>query len=254
VLFTSRMKQLLRHWGAVSAMATMLTAFCLALPALSAPALAAPASGTSCAKDDVQCVINVGNQLITNRLNDLNKLSNQVSLQLQRGHITADAASALQADITTNENGLKTLQSKLDSETSAQAARQDVKNIFVEFRIYAVVLPRDYQQLHFDIEKVLDAKLEAARSVIPVAISMAPASKQAQLQSLFSDYKAQLATAEAQFDTVQNTLPTLTPESFNLNHATYLANLLKVRAAEKTAQAALHKAASDLHQIVQLLK
>ncbi|RAQ96650.1 hypothetical protein [Thermogemmatispora tikiterensis] len=223
----------------------------LALPAI---AQAAPASGGQCARNDVQCVINIGNQLITARLNALNTLSSRVTQQQQAGHITADAASALQADIATNQNGLKSLQSKLDAETSAQAARQDVRNIFWQFRIYAVVLPRDYQQLHFDIEQKLASRMEAAKAAIEKAIAAAPASKQAQLQSLYNDFKAQLATAEAQFDTVQSTLPTLTPENYNQDHAAYASNLAKVRSAEKTAHTALHQAASDLHQIAQLLK
>nr|BBH94169.1 hypothetical protein KTA_23680 [Thermogemmatispora argillosa] len=226
----------------------------LAFVALPAIAQAAPASGGKCARDDVQCVINIGNQLITARLNALNTLSSRVTQQQQAGHITADAASALQADIATNQNGLKSLQSKLDAETSAQAARQDVKNIFWQFRIYAVVLPRDYQQLHFDIEKKLASKMEAAKASIEKAIAAAPASKQAQLQSLYNDFKAQLATAEAQFDTVQSTLPTLTPENYNQDRTAYASNLAKVRSAEKTAHTALHQAASDLHQIAQLLK
>jgi septation ring formation regulator EzrA len=228
----------------------------LALPAMALPAMAlpAPASGGQCARNDVHCVINVGDQLITARLNALNTLSSRVTQQQQAGHITADAASALQADIATNQNGLKSLQSKLDAETSAQAARQDVRNIFWQFRIYAVVLPRDYQQLHFDIEQKLANRMETAKAALEKAIAAAPASKQAQLQSLYNDFKAQLATAEAQFDTVQSTLPTLTPENYNQDHATYASNLAKVRSAEKTAHSALHQAASDLHQIVQLLK
>jgi septation ring formation regulator EzrA len=226
----------------------------LAFLTLPASAQAAPAAGGQCARGDVQCVINIGNQLINARLNALNTLSSRVTQQQQAGHITADAASALQADIATNQNGLRSLQSKLDAETSAQAARQDVKNIFWQFRIYAVVLPRDYQQLHFAIEQKLAARMEAAKASIEKAIAAAPSSKQAQLQSLYNDFKAQLATAEAQFDTVQSTLPTLTPENYNQDHATYASNLAKVRAAEKTAHAALHRAATDLHQIAQLLK
>ncbi len=242
---------LLRRLAPGGLLACAVLALSLALPAV---AQAAPVSAQKCARDDVKCVITVGDQLIANRLTDLTTLSNRVSQQLSAGHITADDASALQADVATNQSGLKSLQAKLDAETSAQAARDDVKNIFVEFRIYAVVLPRDYQQLHFDIERKLDARMEAARPTIEKAIASAPASKQAQLQALYSDFKNQLATAEAQFDTVQTTLPTLTPSNFNLNRTSYLTNLSKVRVAEKTAHNALHQAASDLHQMVQLLK
>lgn len=236
-------------FGAVSALA--LLALCIAMPAA---ALAAPTQGQKCARNDVHCVISVGDTLIADRQAALTKLSSNVSQQLSAKHITSDQANALQADIATNQNGLRSLKAKLDGEHSADAARQDVKNIFQQFRIYAVVLPRDYQQLHFDIERKLDSEMEGVKPQIEKAIDKAPAGKKARLETLFSDFKNQLATAEAQFDTVQTTLPTLTPENYNLNRTTYQANLAKVHNAEKTAHNALHQAAKDLHEITQLLK
>jgi hypothetical protein len=81
-----------------------------------------------------------------------------------------------------------------------------------------------------------------------------PASKQTQLNALYSDYKAQLASAEGQIDTAQTLFPTLTPANFNLNRSTYEGALAQLKAGELAAHNALHKAGSDLHQISQLLK
>jgi hypothetical protein len=215
---------------------------------------AAFAASTKCGSTDVKCVITAGDQLIAKRQSALTTLSGKVAAELKAGHINNDQANALQTDVATNQHGLTTLKSRLDAETGATAARQDVKNIFFEFRIFAVVLPRDYQQLHFDIERKLDEKMQDAKPQIQKAIADAHGDKKARLTTLYNNYVAHLKTAEAQFDIIQKNMPALTPASFNTNRATYEAKLRAVRAAEKTAHQAIHQAAQDLNQISHLLK
>ena len=219
----------------------------LMLPATTLTALAAPVAAPRCATTDTACVIAAGNLLIAGRLTALAKLGDSVSSEHNLKHITDDEANALLADVSTNETNLNTLKSKLDTETSAVAARLDVRNIFFEFRIYAVVLPRDYRQLHVDIERTVHDKLKDLEPQLQQAINNASSSEQAQLNALFSDYKQQVAAAEPQIDTATATLPTLTPASYNLNSSTYKANLKTVSDAEQAAHSDLQKAASDLH-------
>lgn len=227
-------------------------ACCLLLPS-TAFAATTQTNGT-CGASDVHCVITAGDQLITNRLSALNTLSGKVTTDQKANYISGDQASILQSDITTNQNGLNTLKSQLDGETDAKAARQDVKNIFEEFRIYAVVLPRDYRRLHLDIESTVLAKMKGEVSQLQQSINNAPSSQQGQLNTLFSNYQAQLASAESSIDTAQNNLPALTPENFNTNRSSYEGSLAGLRSAEQSTHAALHNAGSDLHQIAQLLK
>jgi hypothetical protein len=207
-----------------------------------------------CTKNDVQCVITFGNQAIVSRQNALATLSTKVTNQLNAGNIGSDQSGALQADITTNQNNLATLKTKIDGETDAQAARQDVKSIYTQFRILAVVLPRDYRLLHVDIESVLGGKLKKLEPQLQQSISKAPASEQASLTTLYSDYQQQLATAETQIDTAIQLFPTLTPANYNTDRSTYITNLKNLKTAEAAAHVALHQAAKDLHQIAQTLK
>ncbi len=171
-----------------------------------------------------------------------------------QNQITSDQANALQSDISTNQSGLAALKSKLDAETDPKAARQDVSNIFLQFRIFAVVLPRDYRRLYFDVEVNVDGKLRSLSPGVQQAISKAPAGEQAQLNTLFSDYKNQLSTAESQFDVAKAAFPALTPANFNYNRSTYQTTLSNLDTAERTIHNALKQAGSDLHQIAQILK
>jgi hypothetical protein len=219
---------------------------------LPATALAAPS--TTAALCDLTCVQNFGNLKIANRLTDLQALNSHVSNTLSAGYITSAQAGAIQSDVTTNTSGLNNLKTKLDGETTESAARQDVKSIYEQFRIYAVVLPRDYRLLHLDVALYLDGKLRALQPKIEQWIASAPASEQGQLNTLYSDYKAQLQEAEAQIDAAQGQLPVLTPQNFNNDNAAYKSAFQQYVNDDKTAHADLHKAAVDLHQMAKILK
>src|SRR5579875_2130759 len=218
-----------------------------------ATAFAASTQPAKCAAGDVQCVITAGDTLIANRQTALNTLNSKVSSDLSSHKITADQASALQSDVSTNQTGLANLKTKLDAEKSAPAARQDVVNIFLQFRIYAVVLPRDYRRLEMDIEINAKAVMQGAAPVIQAAISKAPASKQARLNALFSDYQKEVAAAETQLDTAQTDFPAMTPENFNQNRTSYESTRQALDTALKTARVDLHKAANDLQKMANIL-
>ena len=223
--------------------------------ALPATALAAPnntSAATSCTT--AQCVIAFGDEEIAKRLTALNTLSGKVTDQLNKGHLTSTQANAVQSDVTNNENGLNALKTKLDAETNITAARQDVKDIYERFRIFAVVLPRDYNTAWLDILQNIDGKLRAIQPKIEYAINHAPTSEQGQLNTLYSDFKAQLQEAESQIDAAQGQVATLTPANFDNDKSVYTTAWQDFRSDTKTAHSDIHQAASDLHQIAQILK
>ena len=227
------------------------------LLALSIPATAFAATPTTtpkCSATNAQCWITLGDQLIANRQTALINLGNKVTERLNDKLISSDQTNVLRADISTNASGLTALQTKLNAETNATAARLDVANIFLQFRIYAVVLPRNYRRLFLDVAVNVDAKLRGLSDDLKQAIQNAPVSKQGQLNMLYNDYLAQLSAAEAQFDTAQSDFPTLTPANFNYNHPAYEVSLNSLKTAEETIHSALQKAGQDAHQIAQILK
>lgn len=218
-----------------------------------ATVFAASAPSAKCAATDTTCVITAGDKLISDRQTALTKLSTTVSTDLTAKKINGDQASALQADVTTNQTGLTNLKTKLDAETTAKAAREDVANIFLQLRIFAVVLPRDYRHLQLDIEQNVKALMQDVAPGIQDAIAKAPADKQAQLNALFKDYQQQVAAAESQIDIAQNAFPSMTPENFNLNRTTYEQTRKAVVDSVKDARTDLHKAADDVKKMTTIL-
>lgn len=222
---------------------------------LPATAIAAPSHATSKPScTTVQCVIAFGDARIAQRLTSLKTLNGKVTNQLNAGHISSAQAGSLQSDVTTNQNGLNQLKSKLDAETDISAARQDVRTIYTQFRIYLVVLPRDYNITWLDVLQNVDGKLRAVQPKIESAIDHAPASEQGQLNTLYSDLKAQLQEAESQIDAAQGQIATLTPANFDNARSVYTTAWTDFRSDTKTAHADIHSAASDLHQIAHILK
>ena len=221
-----------------------------------ATALAAPAHSTlpTCVRTDVKCVIAFGDQRIDQRTAALTKLNDKASAQVAAGHITSSQASAIQADVTSNQSGLTALKSKLDAETDATAARQDVKNVYTQFRIFAVVLPRDYHEIVLDIMTNVQAKLVGLEPKLQQAIASAPADEQAQLNSLYSDFTAKLGAASTQITNANGMVSYFTPSNFDNNLATYRTNWLNFRSAVLAGRADLRQAASDLHQMAKILK
>jgi hypothetical protein len=226
----------------------------LLLAALPTIALAAPrqADETKCGTD-IACVKKFGDDAIAKRLASLDGLATKINGLVSKGHLTSTQANPLLDQINTNKSGLSALKTKLDGETDITAARTDVKNIYLQFRIYAVFLPRTRHVVEMDIMTNVDAKLKAAEPKIEDAIAKAPADKKDQLNTLYADFKAQLKEAEAQIDAGQGQLPVLTPNTFNTDRATYDKAFSALQADTKAAHDALEKARDDLHQIAMIL-
>jgi hypothetical protein len=238
-----------RLWlmGAITALALG-----MAIP-LTANAAPFQSRASSC-NGALTCLISWGDARIAERFTALNTLSGKVNDRLGDHSITSDQASALQADVTTNTNNLTALKAKIDADTDPKQALADDKSIFVTYRIFAAVLPHDYRLLWFDIMQNLDSKMSGLVPTIQDAINGAPSNIQGQLNTLFTDYKNQLAAAEAQFDAINTDLPQITPANFDSAPTSFEATLANLRGDENVSGKDLHSAAKDLHQMVQLTK
>jgi hypothetical protein len=237
--------------GALPRRLLLLCAGLLFLAGALVPTTIAFATPSAC---DLACYKQVGDKLIAQRLTSLNEVSTKITTLQGKGHLTTDQANDLQGQIATNVNGLKALQTKLDGEQSSDAARQDVKNIFLQFRIYAVFIPKIRHIVLLDVMTNVDQKMRGIQDKIADAIAKAPPSQQGQLNSLFSDYKAQLGEAEAQIDAAQGQLAVLTPNTYNTDRTAYEQAFNMLKTDTQKAHDALKKARDDLHQIAMLLK
>ena len=217
------------------------TAFASASTAAAAPA-------ASCG-NDLGCVQKAGDVLIAARIAALDKLNDTAA-----GHknLTSDQKSTIAQDVTTNKNGLSALKTKLDAETTVDAARADVKNIYVQYRIYAVVLPRDYGEIELFLEQNMTTRMKNADATLSdlIAKDQAKGNDVTRLNSLKSDYDAKLADATTNENDAQDLIPSLVPANYPGTDAT----LKAYRSDLKNARQDLQAAESDLDQMQTILK
>jgi hypothetical protein len=224
--------------------------------------LAAPQAGCAtppAGQTVLQCVIAFGDSEIARRDTALNTFSGKVTTQTNAKHITSDQANALQQDVTTNLNGLATLKTTLDAATTVPDARKDVALIYTQFRIFAVVLPRDTHHLWLDLLSNIDQKMKDADGKIQDAIDKTSKDEdrngdKAAIAAAFQDYKNQLSSAEGQIDGALGLLPTLTPAQYDDKSSPYRTNYTDYVNDIHTAGQDIKSAAADLKKIVALLK
>jgi hypothetical protein len=207
-----------------------------------------------CAPTDYTCVIHYGDMAIAARQVSLSTLNSRVTTQFKAGRISSSDNATLTSDIASNESGLSALKARLDADTDATTARADFRSIYTTFRIYAVVLPRDYHELWLDMIIHKDNQLQGHETLIQDAINGAPASVQAQANQLFTDYKTQVTNSLAQAAAAQQIIPQLTPAAFNSDPTSYKTTLTTYKTDIRTAAQDTKTAIYDLSQIVQLLK
>jgi hypothetical protein len=233
-----------------------------ALAPATTTSLAAPKAGCAtppAGQTQLQCVITFGDNEITRRDTALDTLSGKVTNQANAGHITSAQATDLQNDVSTNKSGLATLKATLDAASTVQDARKDVALIYTQFRIFAVVLPRDYHRLWLDMLITVDQKLRAAQTKIDAAIQATSndADKdgdKAAIAAAYQDFKNQIAAAEGQIDGAQGLLPTLTPAQFDDPTSSYKKDYTDYVNDIRTAHQDLVAGANDLRKIARLLK
>lgn len=249
-----------RRCGAVGLGVALAATFLAPGVSLAAPRLA-PQDSPCPQPVTVQCVITFGNGEIAKRNTALNTLSGKASSEQTAGHINGTQAGVITGDVSTNESGLSALQTKLDADTTLPAARADVLSIYTQFRIFAVVLPRDYNEIWLDILTNVQATMAGKVTTIQNAINAAQSLKDndndgdlATINAAFSDYQAQVGAALGQINTANGYLPDFTPANFDADPGGYKSNWDTFRGAVKAAHGDVEAAAADLHKIATVLK
>jgi len=212
-------------------------------------ASAAPTASAAGHCTTVACVQQFGDQRIQERLAGLEKLkdaaqNNKSLTDQQRGVVIKDAND--------NENGLSALKKKLDAETDIKAALGDVKNIYVQYRIFAVVLPRDYGEiLLFHEQNVITRMTDAEQTISNLIQKAKDAGKDVtQLQALQTDYNAKLQDATNNTNNAQGLIPSLVPANYPATNNT----LKTYRSDLQNAHKDIEGATDDLHKMLQILK
>jgi len=233
--------------------------------ALAMPAFAiVSASGANAAANKVQAVENRiqngldrGDTMLTNRVNDLNKLITRIQAMKNLSDAQkASFASSVQTVIT----DLNALEAKLKSDTSTTTLRADLKTIAPDYRVYLLVMPQLSLLSAVDRVNTIVGTLQAVATKIQTRVSANPAlSGNATITADLSDMSAKLADATAKAAAAQTEIAGLVPDNgvqtvMQSNTAALKDARTKIQTAQKDLEAARKDAKAVVEIIVQSSK
>jgi predicted nucleic acid-binding Zn-ribbon protein len=197
----------------------------------------------------LQNIISKGDQEIERRLTSLSTLTNKVN---DATKLTPDNKSTLSSEVSSTSSGLTSLKSQLDSQTTVAAAVADAKDIYTEYRVYALVAPKINLVKVADDQQVVQAKLTSLAQKLQTRITADQhASKNVTtLESEISDMNSNIRTAQAISSNIESSVINLQPSDYNSNHALLSGDDARLVTAHSDDKAAL----TDAKNIVSSLK
>jgi hypothetical protein len=189
-----------------------------ALTIAAVPVMAAATTQlTTAQQQDLQNIINKGNQEITRRLDTLETLSSKISAATK---ITASDKSYLTAEVSTEATGLTSLKTQLDADTTLATARTDAQSIITEYRVYALVVPKVWLVKTADDQQLTESQLTTLAQKIQTKITADQTAGKAvtSLQTELNDMTTQIANALKISSTIETNVLPLQPSDYDNDH------------------------------------
>lgn len=192
-----------------------------------------------------------GSAEISRRLASLNSAASKINSDTK---LSASDKSYLQSEVNTEISGLTTLQITLNGETQLSAARTDVKNIFNDYRVYALLLPKIRLITAADGEQTTDTKLSALATQIQAKITTDQnAGKNIATEQVdLTDMESKTSSAQSIASSLESNVLTLQPSDYNTDHSILSGDLSKLQTAHSDNAAAYAEAktiVSDLKNL-----
>lgn len=162
-------------------------------------------------------IITKGNAAIEERLATLNNLLSVVRSTTNKLSPT-DRANLI-VEIDSEIAGLTTLKTQLDGETTVTAAQTDNRNIYLDFRVYGLVVPKVTMVKAADDQQATEDLLSAMSIKLQYRINNALAAGQnvTALQDSLNTMESDTTTAQANSSAVETTVLPLLPAQYNTN-------------------------------------
>ena len=199
----------------------------------------APLRVTARAEPTVANLQAVGRCEIDQRLETLAKLQSVVDASTA---LTDAHEAALDAILSSTSSGLRALRTEIEGDTTVDALREDIRRIFEDFRVYALVARQVWLVKAADTVVVTAAHFATTAERLEVAIDQAEANKKdvGDARKHLASMIASVDKAESAADGVASAVLGLTPAAWNAGDAA--PTLRKARESVRDARVALREA------------
>ena len=229
----------------VSLTAALLVLTVRALVGMTAPRVAAASS------DDQKLSLlkSRASTEIDRRLTRLSALSSTIS---GAARLTSGDKSSLQAEVTSEVNGLTSLKSQIAGDTDLQTARINAQSVLTDYRVYALVVPKVWLVRVADDQQAVENKLNTLSGKLQTRINEAQNNGKTvtALQNSLNDMQTNTQAAQKISAPVEQALLPMQPTDYNNDHTLLTGYRTKLTTAHNDNKAAY----SDAKTIVQGLK
>ena len=157
----------------------------------------------------IQALKNYGIRAIELRLRWIEKLQDRI----QNLNIDEDMRQILITDLNNNASGISALKGKIEAEIDLETLKNDVRAIFVDYRIFLVVLPRNHGRLaaaRLGLISQIIVQHEEKIDELVASLKAAGADTNP-LESLVSEFKTQVDQAESNIQAADDQFVQMTP-------------------------------------------
>ncbi|MES2209987.1 MAG: hypothetical protein V4515_07345 [Chloroflexota bacterium] len=164
--------------------------------------------------------------------------------------LTDDHAAALNRILDDSAAGLRTLRAKIAADTTVEELRADIRSIFTEFRIYALVTRQVWLVRGADTVDMAGARLETASDRLEAMIAQAEANGKdvTEANAHLAAMQTAIADALAAVDGVADDILPLTPADWNAGTAGLV--LRSAHEAITSARADLRTATAEARKVI----
>ena len=214
-------------------------------------ATTAGSSTTAADQAKVKLIINRGNSEIVRRLSTLNALSAKVSSATKLS--SADQAT-LSGEISTEIDGLNSLKTKLDADTTVGDAKTDAQAIIDGYRVYALIVPKVSLVKTADDQQVAEGKLSTLSVKLQTRISAAQTAGKnvTSLQTELTTLNSKVSAAQAISSNIESAVVNLQPSDYNSNHSVLSGDRDQLKTAQSDIQGALSTATTIITNLKNL--
>lgn len=190
-----------------------------------------------------------GDQEISRRLSELNKLAAVISSATK---LSSTDKTTLSNEVSTTVSGLTALKTTLDNETTLEAAKTDVQSIVNEYRVYVLVVPKVHLLKVADDQLAAAAKLTDAATKLQARLTSLKTSGKdvTTLQTALDDMTTSVATAQKIASSIESGVINLQPSDYNSDHTLLTGDSAQL----KTAHTALVQARKDAEIVFEGIK
>jgi len=215
----------------------------------SVPPTNSTTSTTTAAQQRLANIISKGDQEITRRINNLTSVQSKITATTK---LTASDQSTLSAEVSSEISGLTALKAQLDSSTTVSAAIVDVQDMFSEYRVYALVLPKVDLVKTSDDQLTTEGKLTTLAQKLQTRITAEKTAGKdvTTLQADLNAMTSSIASAQGISNSIENTTISLQPSDYDSNHSVLSGDVAQL----KTALADEKSAYGEAKTIIEALK